>query len=344
LQSKEDLAHAEDVMVEAIGHNPRNVQLLGTLAQLRLARKNWPGALAVSDAVRAAGDNPGVADQIKAAALAGQNNLDPGIAAVEAAHAANPDVLQPVASLVSAYVRAGKPDRAEALLREMLRKSPSSAQLLVLLGQTQAAENKVADAQATFKSVIAQNPKDELGYTVLSGFFAKQKNFAEAITTVQAGLKELPDSLNLRLTWAGLLISKGDNDAAIAAYEAVLRDRPNTLLAVNNLANLLIDNRTDKASLERATVLSDALKASNVPQFRDTVGWLEYKLGKTAEATQTLEAVTKQAPNLAAARYHLGMSYAAAGQAAQATEQFKTALNLEPEGTELKDKIRAAIK
>jgi tetratricopeptide (TPR) repeat protein len=226
----------------------------------------------------------------------------------------------------------------------MLRKSPSSAQLLVLLGQTQAAENKVADAQATFNSVIAQNPKDELGYTVLSGFFAKQKSFAEAITTVQAGLKELPDSLSLRLTWAGLLISKGDNDAAIAAYEAILRDRPNTLLAVNNLANLLIDNRTDKASLEHATVLSDALKASNVPQFRDTVGWLEYKLGKTAEATQTLEAVTKQAPNLAAARYHLGMSYAAAGQVAQATEQFKTALNLEPEGTELKDKIRAAIK
>ena len=150
--------------------------------------------------------------------------------------------------------------------------------------------------------------------------------------------------MNLRLTWASLLINKGDNDAAIAVYEAILKDAPDTLLAANNLASLLIDNRTDKASLDRAATLSDALKASNVPQYQDTVGWVEYKLGKTADATQTLEAVTKQAPNLAAARYHLGMSYVAAGQAAQATEQFKTALNLEPDGTELKEKIRAAIK
>jgi cellulose synthase operon protein C len=344
LQSKEDLAHAEDVLVEAIGHNPKNLQLLGALAQLRLARKNWPGALAVADAVRAAGDNPGIADQIKAAALAGQNNLDPGIAAMEAAHAANPDAAQPVVSLVSAYVRASKADKAEALLRDMLKKTPSSAQLLVLLGQTQLAEGKVADAQASLRSAITQNPKEEIGYTALSGFHAKQNNFGEAINSIQAGLKEQPNSLNLRLTLASLLISKGDNDAAIAAYEAILKDAPNTLLAANNLASLLIDNRTDKASLERAAILSDALKTSNVPQFQDTVGWVEYKLGKTADATRTLEAVTKQAPNLAAARYHLGMSYVAAGQTVQAGEQFKTALNLEPDGTELNDKIRAAIK
>src|SRR5450631_2382413 len=136
LQSKEDLAHAEDVLVEAIGHNPKNIQLLGGLAQLRLARKNWPGALAVADAVRASGANPGMADQIKAAAVAGQNNLDPGIAALEAAHVANPDAVQPVISLVSAYVRTGKADKAEAFLRDMLKKTPSSAQLQVLFGQT----------------------------------------------------------------------------------------------------------------------------------------------------------------------------------------------------------------
>lgn len=216
--------------------------------------------------------------------------------------------------------------------------------MLVLLGQTQAAEGKVADAQASFKSAIAQNPKEEIGYTALSSFYAKQSNVAEATNAVQDGLKEQPNSLNLRLTWAGLLIKKGDNDDAIAAYEAILNDAPNTLLAANNLASLLIDNRTDKASLARAAVLSDTLKVSNVPQYQDTVGWVEYKLGKTADATQTLEAVTKQAPNFAAARYHLGMSYVAAGHEAQATEQFKTALNLEPDGTELKDKIRAAIK
>ncbi len=38
------------------------------------------------------------------------------------------------------------------------------------------------------------------------------------------------------------------------------------------------------------------------------------------------------------------MSYVAAGQAAKAAEQFKAALALEPDGTDLKEKIRTAMK
>ncbi len=181
-------------------------------------------------------------------------------------------------------------------------------------------------------------------YTALSNFYLTQKNFAEAANILQAGLKERPDSLNLRLAWAGLLISKGDTDGAIAAYEAILKDQPNSPLAANNLASLLVDNRSDKASLDRAATLADVLKASSVPQFQDTVGWIQFKRGNTADATRILEDVAKQASSLAVVHYHLGMSYAAAGQATQAAEQFKTALNLEPDGTDLKEKIRAAMK
>jgi cellulose synthase operon protein C len=344
LQSKGDPGQAEQVLIETIGHNPRNVQLLAALAQLRVARKNWAGALAVADAVRATGDNAAIADQIKAAALAGQNNLDPNIAALEAAHASAPDAIQPVVALATAYVRAGTSDKAEVLLHDMLKKSPSNAQLLILLGQTQATAGKAVEAQNSFKAAIAQNAKDEGGYSALSAFYIQQKNFAEAGNTLQAGLKERPDSLNLRLAWAGLLISKGDNDTAIAAYEAILKDQPNLLLAANNLASLLVDNRSDKASLDRAAVVAEALKSSSVPQFQDTIGWVRYKRGDTAEATRILEGAAKQAANLAVVRYHLGMSYAAAGRAEQAAEQFKTALNLEPDGTDLKEKIRAAMK
>src|SRR5262249_5039779 len=157
---------------------------------------------------------------------AGQNNLDPNIASLEAAHASAPDAIQPVVSLVAAYTRANAPDKAEGLLRDMLKKNPSSAQLLVLLGQTQAAAGKAAEAQSSFKAAIAQNPRDEGAYSALSNFYLRDKNLAEAGNALQAGLKERPDSLNLRLAWAGLLISKGDNDGAIAAYEAVLKDQP----------------------------------------------------------------------------------------------------------------------
>ena len=81
----------------------------------------------------------------------------------------------------------------------------------------------------------------------------------------------MPDNVNLRLSLAGLQILKGDHNAAIAQYEAILKDQPNSLVAINNLVSLLLDYRSDKASLDRAFSLSEALKNSNVPQFQDTL-------------------------------------------------------------------------
>ena len=289
------------------------------------------------------GNDAGVADQIKAAALAGQNKIDASIAALESAHATAPDAVAPVTSLVAAYGRTGKLDKAELLLREELKKFPTNAQLLVLMGQTQLAGNKPDEAVKSFNAAISAQPKNEIGYAALSGFYARQKNVDQAIKVLEAGLKEQPNSLTLRLSSAGLLIGR-DNDAAIAAYEAILKDQPNSLVAINNIVSLLLDYRSDKPSLERAYTLADKLKNSNVPQFADTLGWAQFKRGNTSEAVTILEDAAKKLPNLAAVRYHLGQSYIAAGQPAKAAEQFKAALNLEPDGTDLKEKIRTAMR
>ena len=338
-----NIAQADDVLTEVANRNPRNIQILSTLAQIRLGRQNWAGALAIAETIRGVGNDAGVADQIKAAALAGQNKIDASIAALESAHATAPDAVAPVTSLVAAYGRTGKLDKAELLLRDELKKFPTNAQLLVLMGQTQLAGNKPDEAVKSFNAAISAQPKNEIGYTALSAFYARQKNVDEAIKVLEAGLKEQPNSLTLRLSSAGLLIGR-DNDAAIAAYEAILKDQPNSLVAINNVVSLLLDYRSDKPSLERAYTLADKLKNSNVPQFADTLGWAQYKRGNTSEAVTILEDAAKKLPNLAAVRYHLGQSYVAAGQPAKAAEQFKAAFNLEPDGTDLKEKIRTAMR
>ena len=343
LRGQKNLSQAEDILRDAAARNPRNLQVLSTLADVRLARNNWAGALAVADTVRAAGDSSGLADRIKAAALAGQNKPEASLSALEDAHASAPDAVAPVEALVSTYIRAGKPNKAESLLRDELKKFPSNALLFVLLGQTQLAEAKPDQAENSLKAAIAQQPKDELGYDALSKFYITQKNYDEAKNVIEASLKERPDSLGLRLASASVLIMKGDNEAAIAAYDAILKDQPNSLLAVNNLASLLVENRSDEASLERAAKLAEVLKSSTVPQYQDTVGWVQYKRGNTADAVKSLEAAASKPPNLAAVRYHLGMSYLAAGRKAEAADQFQAALKLEPDGA-LKEKIQTAMK
>src|SRR4029079_4469771 len=113
---------------------------------------------------------------------------------------------------------------------------------------------------------------------------------------------------------------------------------------INNLASLLSDHRSDKASLERAKSIAQVLKNAQVPQFKDTLGWITYQSGDYAAATPLLEEAATKMPQVALVRYHLGMAYAATGQDEKAAEEFKKARELAPYDTDLKVKIDTALK
>jgi tetratricopeptide (TPR) repeat protein len=212
------------------------------------------------------------------------------------------------------------------------------------MGQTKLAQNKYDDAQTAYRAAINKQPKDINSYAALSDLFVRQKNFGAAAEAIRAGLRVQPDNLGLRLSSAGLQIQQGDDAGAITQYENILKGQPDSLLAINNLASLLLDTRSDKESVGRAVALSEKLRNSTIPQFQDTLGWAQFKKGDSQAAVATLEAAAAKLPDLAAVHYHLGMSYAAVGRADQAKEQFQKALTLEPDGTPLKNEIRAAIK
>jgi len=344
LQRHGRVAQAEDVLTAAAGANPGNIDLLSALAQIRLVRQNWTGALAVADSIEAIGNQRGVAEEIRGIAFAGQNKMEQSIAALEAAHASRPDAVQPVVTLVTAYLRTGKADKAETLLNDMLKRYPENAQLSLLMGSTQLAKNNNEEAISSFKRVITQHPKDASGYNALADLYVRQKNYDQAAKVLQEGLRQQPDNTNLNLALAGVMIEMGDQDGAIVKYESILKDKPNLPLAMNNLASLLLDYRNDKDSFDRALSLAARLKDSNLPQFQDTLGWAQYRTGDFKGAIDTLEQAEIKLPTLATIRYHLGMSYIGAGQTGKATEQLRAALELEPDGSPLKDKIRSALK
>src|SRR5689334_18222999 len=119
---------------------------------------------------------------------------------------------------------------------------------------------------------------------------------------------------------------------------------PGSLIVANNLASLLADRRTDKASLDRANSLALLLKNTDVPQFKDTLGWVSYQRQDYRTALPLLEDAAKALPNLALVRFHLGMAYLATGQDDKASNEFSKARTLAPKDTELGAKIDAALK
>jgi tetratricopeptide (TPR) repeat protein len=180
------------------------------------------------------------------------------------------------------------------------------------------------------------------GYKALIDLHLRDKNTDAALEVVRAGLKEQPDSFAMHLALASVMELKGDYEAAIAEYEYMLKQDPGSLIAANNLASLLADHRTDKASLERAYSLASMLRKSQLPFFKDTLGWTYYQRGDYKSAVSLLEEAAAALPDQPLIRYHLGMSYVATGQLAKAVEQLNKARELAADNSDLQAKIKAA--
>ena len=343
LRRRGNVERAEDILTQLAQQRPNDVVVLSALADIRLARQNWIGAQQIAEKIRQIGDRQALSDQILAAALNGQGKYGDSIKILESAQAAAPAAAQPMAALVSTLVRANKLDEAESFLQTALKTNPANAEAHVLLGSVKLVKNAPDQAVQSFRTAIERQPKDMVGYSALANFYVANRKLDEAEKVIRAGLQQQPDSAVMHMAYAGVLEQKGDYEAAIAEYEILLKQDPGSLIVANNLASLLSDRRTDKASLERAYSLGAVLRKSQVPNFKDTLGWIDYLRGDYKSATALLEEAATALPNRPIVLYHLGMSYIATGQVAKASEQFKKALALAPDSS-LQEKIAAAQK
>ncbi len=343
LQRRGLSARAENVLVDLATRNPLSIPVLSSLAQAKLERQDWVGAHAIADTIRRIGDKGDVADRINGVAFLGEKKVSESLTAFQGSYDANPGAVQPMASLVAVYLQAKQPDRAEAFLKDALKANPTNAEALVLLGSVELIKNNPNEAAKNFEAAIKSQPQNAAGYRSLADLYARQGKIEDAQKVLDAGLQQQPKNFALQLSRAGLFELQGQYERAITEYESILADQPGSMIAANNLASLLADHRKDKPSLVRAGYLAAVLKNTDIPQFKDTLGWIAYLQGDYPAAITFLEDAATKLPNLALVQYHLGMSYLAAGQNEKASDRFKKARELAPNDAELKAKIDAAL-
>lgn len=344
LQRRGSATRAEDMLVRLSKRWPNNTSILSALATVRLARQDWTGAQEVAESIRRIdGGSAGLADQILGAALVGRNRYDEAITAFQNAYNAAPAAAQPMGSLVGALLKANRKDQAIAFLNSVLTKDPNNANALVLMGSIQLSSGAIDDARKNFVAAVKAQPKDIVGYRALADFYISQNNYDEAIKIARSGIEQRPDATLFLMIMASAFERKADYESAISEYQSLLDKEPGNLIAANNLASLLLDYRTDSASLKKAQSLAAFLRKSDIPQFKDTLGWASYQQGDYRTAVSLSEEASAALPDQAAVRYHLGMSYIATGQLGKASGQLKKALDLAP-NTALAEQIRSALK
>lgn len=335
---------AEKILEDMLAAHKGGLPVLKLLAQVRLSLGDWIGAQQIADGIKKSGDKTNLAAQINNAIMVGKKDYSESISLLKKMYQSTPENIQPVVSLVRTYLLAGKVQEAGDFLDAVIKASPSNINARLLRGQIYVTEGKIEQAINAFEHVIKNDTSNTTSYYHLAVIHIRNKKYNIASEVLNKGLEIAPESFSLGMTLAQLYETTNKIDMAIAAYEALLKVRPDADIAANNLASLLTENRTDKASLNKAYTLSQRFKRSDVPQFKDTFGWASYRVGKYADAHSLLKSATDQLPNVPDFHYHLGMSYLAKENKVMAKQELEKALELAGDKGFAKEKeIRAAL-
>jgi tetratricopeptide (TPR) repeat protein len=330
-----------------VQNRPGERELLGALGMARLQLRDWGGAEQAAASLRALG-NPEAgraADRIRAAALSGQEKF---VEALDLLHqiAENPDRAgSTMGAIVQTYVNAGQIERAVTFVENQLVKTPEDPLALRLRGALHQIAGEADEAEARYRAVIAARSDSPGEYEVLARFYLAENRGAEAEQVLRDGLAAVPNNPGLLLGLASLLEARGDFDAAIEFYGRLYEVRPDSVVAANNFASIVADHRADDPeSLERAFRAAKRLRSSEVPQYQDTYGWLQYLRGDFNGALRSLIPVAEALPDNPWVRYHIGMTYAKLGKDAEARPHLESALDLAGNGPFPKaNEIRAAL-
>ncbi len=105
-------------------------------------------------------------------------------------------------------------DEAAKVLKLAVEKAGESAHLYIALGEVAIKENDTDAAKQHFAGAIAADPKDVTGYLRLASIHRLEKDRENAVSVLEQGLKELPDSTALIAQQADLYLEMNDPEKA----------------------------------------------------------------------------------------------------------------------------------
>lgn len=237
----------------------------------------------------------------------------------------------------------GKYDDAIASFRKQLEANPKDDSANVRLGIAFYDENKYGDAEAAFRKQLQVKPLDADAYTYLGAVYIDRNEFDKARTELGKAAVLSPESAGIQVRLGQADLGLGKTDAALADFEKASTLSPSPLVA-NDIAYALAEH---KAALGRAEeyadravgpaetglshidlhhiTSSDLVALNALPAFWDTLGWVYFQQGKTAEAEPLIEAAWRL-NEMSDTGDHLAQLYQARGQKELAARMYEEAL------------------
>jgi tetratricopeptide (TPR) repeat protein len=237
-----------------------------------------------------------------------------------------PDAEQPLEALVRFLVRTGRASAAHERLAAVMARSPNNAVACSLDGEVLVAAKRAAEAEQAFERAISLAPSRFAPYHGIALLKLGAGDTEGAVAALKRAEAAVTPRDEATLVLAEVYRRLGRNSDAVATYEALLARDPHSDVAANNLAMLLVNTRSDPASLKRAGELAARFDESPVVHYLDTNGWVRLKGGDPGAALPVLQKAVDLDPHAPDYRYHLAMAELALGQTDAARANLEAAL------------------
>jgi cellulose synthase operon protein C len=323
------LDSADATLASAMRVSPQSLELMHAMAEVQMRRNDWDRVTRLIWQMRGL-DTAAAhasANEVEAALLLRQGRTDDTIAFLESLVGQGAGI-GAVAQLARAQVMQGQNDGARDLIDTQLVENPDNPVLRFVRAGLHLLEDEAAEAEAIYRTLVAEYPGAEPPLRVLYSLLQTQGRTEEAEGIIDAAIEAAPGAPMPLVLRAAQLERTGDIDGAIAIYEDLYAADSSNLILANNLASLISAHRDDAESLDRATAIASRLRGTTVPAFQDTFGWIQYRRGNYEEALEYLEPAAAGLPDDSLVQYHLGMTYLALDRPTEARDTLERALEI----------------
>jgi tetratricopeptide (TPR) repeat protein len=314
-------------LLEEAGRKTPDLAVHEELVRSYLAKHDFATARTAAEELEASYPDAATPHYLAGMAAQGENKLDDAQKEFEHALAVQPRALEVLSALARVEVARGERKHAIELVKHSAEQNDSNAYSWNLLGELYLTSQNLAAANDAFTRATRLMPQWWEPYRNLALTRSAANDVAGAILQYDTAIRLAPWESRPVIELAMLYEKQGRIDEAIANYDAWHRKNPRVQVVSNNLAMLLVNYRTDRASLDRARELTQGFDSSTEAALLDTNGWVHFKRAEYAEALPSLERAVERAPGSHLIHYHLGMAELRAGRTDRARAELQTAVS-----------------
>jgi len=180
---------------------------------------------------------------------------------------ADPASADPMAKEMFAAAKARKMERALILSRRLVQRYPKSTGASFVHGLFALSQQRFTEAEAAYRSAIANQPKLAIAYVGLGASEAGQHHYAEALSTFQKVTRMEPRAEVGWVAASGCAGKLGRRQESVAYAKSATEIAPNSFIAWSQLATAqraVGDNRAAAKAQTRA----NQLRRSSAPRLR----------------------------------------------------------------------------